>query len=107
MRTATKLGAAAPVAFTALALTGCGGSSGAGSSPGSGAAAGSAANIAAVSADGGSYGRDGSVGVTHGTEMEVPVCWPQDDLGHVLSVSGTTAAQYRAGLPRIIRSEAP
>ena len=33
--------------------------------------------------------------------------WPKDDKGHVLYMSGTTAEQYAADLPKIIRSEAP
>jgi protein SCO1/2 len=49
--------------------------------------------------------KNGSVSVTHGAE--VLAFWPKDNLGHVLFMSGTTAAQYQAGLPRIIRSEAP
>lgn len=49
--------------------------------------------------------KDGSVSVTHGAE--VLAFWPKDDMGHVLYMSGTTAAQYQAELPKIIRSEAP
>lgn len=49
--------------------------------------------------------KDGSVTVTHGAE--VLAFWPKDDKGHVLYMSGTTAAQYQADLPKIIRSEAP
>jgi protein SCO1 len=49
--------------------------------------------------------KDGSVTVTHGAE--VLAFWPKDDKGHVLYMSGTIAAQFQAGLPRIIRSEAP
>jgi protein SCO1/2 len=49
--------------------------------------------------------KDGSITVTHGAE--VLAFWPKDDKGHVLYMSGTTAEQYAADLPKIIRSEAP
>ncbi|MBM9506021.1 SCO family protein [Actinacidiphila acididurans] len=49
--------------------------------------------------------KDGSITVTHGAE--VLAFWPKDNLGHVLYMSGTTAAQYQADLPKIIKSEAP
>jgi protein SCO1/2 len=49
--------------------------------------------------------KDGSVTVTHGAE--VLAFWPKDDKGHVLYMSGTTAEQYQADLPELIRSEAP
>lgn len=49
--------------------------------------------------------KDGSTTVTHGAE--VLAFWPKDDKGHVLYMSGTTAAQYEADLPGLIRSEAP
>ncbi|MYS24937.1 protein SCO1/2 [Streptomyces sp. DvalAA-14] len=49
--------------------------------------------------------KDGSITVTHGAE--VLAFWPKDNKGHVLYMSGTTAAQFQHDLPRIIRSEAP
>lgn len=49
--------------------------------------------------------KDGSITVTHGAE--VLAFWPRDDKAHVLYMAGTTAEQYAADLPRIIRSEAP
>lgn len=49
--------------------------------------------------------KDGSVTVTHGAE--VLAFWPKDNKGHVLYMAGTTAAQYQADLPKLIRSEAP
>ncbi|MET9219078.1 SCO family protein [Streptomyces sp. NPDC003300] len=49
--------------------------------------------------------KDGSVTVTHGAE--VLAFWPKDDKAHVLYMSGTTAGQFAADLPKIVRSEAP
>jgi protein SCO1/2 len=49
--------------------------------------------------------KDGGVTVTHGAE--VLAFWPKDDRAHVLYMSGTTAAQYQADLPKLLRSEAP
>lgn len=49
--------------------------------------------------------KDGSITVTHGAE--VLAFWPKDDKAHVLYMSGTTAEQYAADLPELIRSEAP
>ncbi|SFE27591.1 protein SCO1/2 [Actinacidiphila alni] len=49
--------------------------------------------------------KDGSITVTHGAE--VLAFWPKDNKAHVLYMSGTTAEQFAADLPKIIRSEAP
>lgn len=49
--------------------------------------------------------KDGSITVTHGAE--VLAFWPKDDKGHVLYMSGTTADEFTADLPKVIRSEAP
>lgn len=49
--------------------------------------------------------KDGSVTVTHGAE--VLAFWPKDDKGHVLYMSGTTADEFAAYLPKLLRSEAP
>jgi protein SCO1/2 len=49
--------------------------------------------------------KDGSITVTHGAE--VLAFFPKDNKAHVLYMSGTTAEQYAADLPKIVRNEAP
>lgn len=49
--------------------------------------------------------KDGSVSVTHGAE--VLAFLPTDDKAHVLYMSGTTADQFGADLPKIVKGRTP
>jgi len=49
--------------------------------------------------------KDGSITVTHGAQ--VLAYSPKDNKAHVLYMAGTTAAQFQADLPKIIKGETP